>query len=62
MKIYKVTHFKSWNFYIEASSPEEALQKFREEVRHGEIDFNIRELYSSSYVYEREVGNTKKNE
>lgn len=54
MKTYKIIHKEElvgW-FYVEANSPDEALEEYRYKVDNGKIDFSDMELINSEDVAE----------
>ena len=56
MKTYKIVHTETlvgW-FYVEAETPEEALEEYHEQVSNGEIDFGDLEMIDSEDKVEEE--------
>ena len=54
MKTYKIIHKEElvgW-FYVEADSPEEAIEQWRYKVDNGEVDFGDMEMVSSEDAVE----------
>ena len=49
MKTYKIIHEEklSGYFYIEANSPEEAIEEYNYMIENGQIDFSDLEMYDS---------------
>ena len=54
MKTYKIIHKEEivGRFYVEANSPDEALEEYRYQVDNGKIDFSDMELIDSEDVAE----------
>ena len=54
MKTYKIVHKEElvgW-FYVEADSPEEAIEQWRYKVDNGEVDFGDMEMVDSEDIVE----------
>lgn len=57
MAEYKIIHREElvgW-FYVHANSKEEALEKWRNQVNNGEIDFSDMEMVDSSEIATEDI-------
>lgn len=55
-KKFKIVHREELVgfFYVEADTPEEALDKYHEKVNNGEIDFSDMEMIDSDDIAEED--------